>query len=297
MVSRPRVSIVLIFFNGERFIAETLESICVQTFSDWELIAVDDGSTDRSRNIVDRFARRDPQRVRCIEHPGRANRGMSASRNLGICATRAEFVTFIDADDVFLPDKLENDVALLDAHPRAAVAVSPNLRWFSWDESERGRSMDEVQDLRIPLEQIVEPPAILAAYLAEPTAVPLSLMIRRATLEQLGGYIEDFRGTFEDQVAMAKIFLAHPAYVSSRIGCKYRQHADSHVSQAAQQDQGWSPRLRFLGWLRVYLRQPGMMNHSVDFILRTELKKAASMQRRWRVRKTLAWLRGRLGRG
>ena len=295
MAASPRVSIILIFFNGERFIGDALESVCTQTFSDWELIAVDDGSTDGSRAVADEFARRDPIRICCVEHPGFANRGMSASRNLGIRASRGDYVTFLDADDVFMPDKLEQQVALLDAHPRAAVVVGPNLRWYDWGQEDRDRQRDVVQDLRVPMEQIVEPPDILAAYLREPKAVPLSLMIRRPALEQVGGYVDAFRGAFEDQAAMARIFLAHPAYVSSRIHCKYRQHPDSCVARATRHDQGWQPRLRFLHWLNTHLRQSGNDQPLIRAIVRSELRKTARAQWRWRVRRSLAGLKRMLG--
>ena len=92
---RPRVSVVLIFLDAERFLREAIESVLAQTFSAWELLLVDDGSTDGSSEIARCYAAEHPGAIRYLTHPGRENRGMSASRNLGIGAAAGEFVAFI----------------------------------------------------------------------------------------------------------------------------------------------------------------------------------------------------------
>ena len=78
------VSAVIIFFNEERFLEEAIESVRAQTYTNWELLLVDDGSTDGSSACARRHAAAEPGRVRYLEHPGRVNLGMSAARNLGI---------------------------------------------------------------------------------------------------------------------------------------------------------------------------------------------------------------------
>ena len=96
-----RVSAIVIFLNEERFLAEAIASVRAQTFRDWELILVDDGSSDGSAGIARAAAEEDP-RIRVLAHPGGANRGMSASRNLGLSDARGEFVAFLDGDDLLL---------------------------------------------------------------------------------------------------------------------------------------------------------------------------------------------------
>ena len=80
MPGAPMVSAIIIFLNGERYIAEAIESIRAQTFADWELILVDDGTTDGATAIARRYAAEHPGRIIYTEHPGHENRGMSASR-------------------------------------------------------------------------------------------------------------------------------------------------------------------------------------------------------------------------
>lgn len=82
-VRTPRISIVVPVYNAERYLDDTIRSVLAQSFREWELLLVDDGSTDGSTAIARRCAAADPARVRCLEHPGHANRGQFASRVLG----------------------------------------------------------------------------------------------------------------------------------------------------------------------------------------------------------------------
>src|SRR6266566_8733383 len=122
----------MIFLNAERFIEEAIESVFGQTYDDWELLLVDDGSKDGSTEIARRYAEEHSKRVRYFEHAGHQNRGMSASRNLGIRRSRGEFIGFLDADDVWLPHKLEQQLAILKAYPEAAMVYGPIQWWYSW---------------------------------------------------------------------------------------------------------------------------------------------------------------------
>jgi len=113
----PLVSVVAIFLNGERFLDEAIQSVIAQSYPHWELLLVDDGSTDGSSALARAWAEREPHRVRYLEHPGHRNHGMSASRNLGLHHARGEYLALLDADDVWLPGKLARQVEILQAHP------------------------------------------------------------------------------------------------------------------------------------------------------------------------------------
>src|SRR5262245_22187425 len=113
MRNRPGVSAIMIFLNAAQFLQEAIWSVFAQTYDDWELLLVDDGSTDGGTDIALRYAHRYPQRVCYLEHPGHQNRGMSASRNLGIRNAKGDYIAFVDADDVWLPSKLAQQVAVL----------------------------------------------------------------------------------------------------------------------------------------------------------------------------------------
>src|SRR5882724_10667425 len=103
----PVVSIVMIFRNAETFMEEAIESVFTQTYRNWELLLVDDGSSDASTSIASRYAAAYPAQVRYMEHPNHGHCGIARTRNLGIRSSVGEFVAFLDSDDIWLPDKLE----------------------------------------------------------------------------------------------------------------------------------------------------------------------------------------------
>ena len=124
MKNRARVSIVTPFLNAERFLAESVESVLAQTRDDWELLLVDDGSSDRSRAIACAYAARYPDRIHVLSHPENRHRGASASRNVGTARAVGEYIAYLDADDVYLPGKLAHQVPLLDAHPEVGIVYA-----------------------------------------------------------------------------------------------------------------------------------------------------------------------------
>ena len=112
MSPEPQVSVVTPAFNAERFLEETIRSVQSQTFGDWELIVVDDGSTDATRDIVTRLAGADP-RIRLVA--GRGRGGPAAARNRGIEEARGRYLAFLDGDDLWLPHKLEHQIEFMRA--------------------------------------------------------------------------------------------------------------------------------------------------------------------------------------
>jgi glycosyltransferase involved in cell wall biosynthesis len=124
----PCVSIVVPAYNAEAFLEATIRGVLAQTFTDFELLILDDGSTDATSEIARRHAT-DP-RVRVIRH---ANRGMSATRNAGLAMSRSEFVALLDADDVWHPRKLELQLAALAARPEADLCFTEFQTWHGED--------------------------------------------------------------------------------------------------------------------------------------------------------------------
>src|SRR5436305_7508812 len=116
MRSEPFVSAIIIFLNESRFIQEAIDSVLAQHYENWELFLVDDGSSDASTAIALRYAAHHAGRIRYLSHPGHVNRGMSASRNLGLKHATGRYVSFLDADDVWLPQKLVQQMSILESH-------------------------------------------------------------------------------------------------------------------------------------------------------------------------------------
>jgi glycosyltransferase involved in cell wall biosynthesis len=119
-MSQPGVSVVMAVYNGERFLAEAVEGVLAQTTPQWELVAVDDGSTDRSPQILAGYASRD-SRIRILRLP---HCGVSAAANAGIREARYDLIARTDSDDRMLPIRLERQLAFLAEHPELHVVCS-----------------------------------------------------------------------------------------------------------------------------------------------------------------------------
>ncbi|MEP0917140.1 glycosyltransferase [Leptolyngbya sp. DQ-M1] len=114
----PEISVIIPAFNSEKTVQETIRSVLNQTFTDFEVIVVDDGSKDSTLNVVSSVT--DP-RVKVFSYK---NAGVSTSRNRGFAQATGEYVSFLDADDLWTPDKLEAQYKALQKNPQAAVAYS-----------------------------------------------------------------------------------------------------------------------------------------------------------------------------
>ena len=106
----PAISIIVPIYNVERYLCECIDSIIAQTFVDWELLLIDDGSTDNSRLICEDYASKD-KRIRVTHKP---NGGVSSARNLGLDHAQGEYLTFVDADDWIDKDNLEICVSAME---------------------------------------------------------------------------------------------------------------------------------------------------------------------------------------
>jgi glycosyltransferase involved in cell wall biosynthesis len=114
----PLISVVIPVYNGEKTIRETITSVLNQTFLDFELLIINDGSTDSTLDIISSFK---DLRIQFFSYP---NAGLAATRNRGIALASGEYISFIDADDLWTPDKLEFQLKALQENPQASVAYS-----------------------------------------------------------------------------------------------------------------------------------------------------------------------------
>lgn len=167
----PLISVIIPVYNGEKTIQETIESVLNQTFIDLELIVINDGSQDATLKVVERIQ---DSRLKVFSYP---NAGQSTSRNRGISLATGEYISFIDADDLWTPDKLEAQLKALQANPKAAVAYS----WTDWiDESShnlgKGSRNTEQGEVFAKL--------LLNDFVANGSNV----LIRRQALNEVGGF-------------------------------------------------------------------------------------------------------------
>ena len=170
----PRVSVVMPVYNRERFLGEAIASILGQTYADLELIVVDDGSSDRSPDIISEYAARD---ARVVPVYLQQNVGRGAARNRGIERASGEYIAGMDSDDISLPDRLQRQVDFLDAQPEIGL-VSAQV-WI----------MRENEFWAYRPETVPTHPEIAWKLLFPPAAMHDNLLLLRAELlHAIGGY-------------------------------------------------------------------------------------------------------------
>jgi glycosyltransferase involved in cell wall biosynthesis len=250
------VSVATPFFNVEKYLAETIESVLAQSYSDWELLLIDDGSTDRSVAIAREYSERTAGLVRYLRHPDGGNHGVSAARNLGLANARGEFIAMLDGDDVWLPNKLADQVALLREHPTVGLVYGRTLYWHGWTGRAADQQGDHLRGLGVPAGVPIDGTRLLKLFLDGGAVVPTpsSMLVRRALVERVGGSEAQFRGMYEDQVLYAKLLLATRALPIDACWDKYRQHEDSTCALARRAGEERRSRLRYLTWVESYLR-------------------------------------------
>ena len=175
-MSQPKVSVLMSVYNGERYLREAVESILNQTFTDFEFIIVDDGSTDRTSEILKSYA--DPRLITINQ----ANKGVTQSLNKAIELARGEYIARMDADDISLPKRLQMQVEFLEKHPATVGLVGTSVIHFDED----GKTIMEKTLL-------TESSRIKEALLSENQFCHGSVMLRRECIEKAGRYREEFK--------------------------------------------------------------------------------------------------------
>ena len=214
----PLISVIIPAYNAQKTIRETIESVLNQTFKDFELIVIDDGSQDSTVEIVSAFS--DP-RLRLFSYP---NAGVSASRNRGLAQANSEFISFLDADDLWTPDKLEAQLRALEANPQAAVA-------YSWTDY-----IDESGQFLFPGNHPTATGDVYSELLIndflENGSNPL---IRREALIKVGGFDESLCGP-EDWELFIRLAACYPFVVVPRSQILYRLSTNSISFNLSRQE-------------------------------------------------------------
>jgi glycosyltransferase involved in cell wall biosynthesis len=265
------VSVIMIFLDEKRFIQEAIQSVLAQTYENWELLLIDDGSRDGSSEIARCIAAQHTTRVRYLEHTGHQNLGMSASRNLGVRHAKGTYVAFLDADDVWMARKLEQQLAILSSHPTADIVFGSVQWWYSWTGKPGDSQRDVVVRLNTRSNALIQPPGLLIPLIQKETVTSTVSLIRRDAILKAGGFEESFRGLYEDQAFFAKLCTTSAVYLADDCWYKWRKHSDSSCSTAVSDGQYRAARLAFLRWLENYLSMQNVMNAELSKILRRQI--------------------------
>ena len=250
-MATPDISVIIPVLNMRRFLPDAIESVYVQTETDWEIILVDDGSDDGSMELALEYVQRDPSRVRVLAPSSPSSRGASAARNRGLQIARGDFIAFLDADDIWLPEKLEHQRTLLDLHPAAAMTFA-RVHYFFENPAE-GTGWDQAF---APLEtRVYLPPELTMEFMrnADIYPCPTATLIRRSALMEVGGFEERFRKVRTDLAVWVKLSVYFPVYADSAFVARYRQHGQSSVARMFSDPEAYHRNeMDFWSWLLQY---------------------------------------------
>ncbi len=171
-MKQPLVSVVIPCYNVAEYVGATLDSVIAQSYTDWEVIAVNDGSKDHTLDVLRQYESAHPQRIRVLDVP---NGGACTARNLGLSHSQGTYLQFLDADDVLVVDKWHRQIDLLERD---------DLAWVVGDYDLYDHSLEEWQE-KVSLAGIEDAPLETAIVSIINTTNPL---YRLSTVRQVGGY-------------------------------------------------------------------------------------------------------------
>jgi glycosyltransferase involved in cell wall biosynthesis len=213
----PRVSVIIPTYNCQDYIIQAIESVLSQTDCNFELLVLDDGSTDETRTVLEPYQNR-------LRYIYQLNQGVASARNHGIREARGELVAFLDADDYFLPNKLAAQVARFDAEPELGIVHSG---WQRVDA--KGQLLKEIK----PWEYI--PELNLENWLKWKPVLPSAMMFRRHWLQFVDGFDARFPPAEDTDLALRLALKGCRAGWLRRITVGYRQHPGSAMHKGLPQ--------------------------------------------------------------
>ncbi len=217
---RPRVSVIIPTYNCDRYIAEAVESVLSQHYQDYEVLVIDDGSTDRTGSVLAVYG----DRIRIVVQE---NQGVAAARNHGLKLAQGDFVAFLDADDVMLPHKLAAQVAVFDADQSNASVGMVHSGWRRVDKD--GHRLMDVEPWH------TTPHLDLAGWLQWKPVLPSAMMFRREWLLQADGFDPRFPPAEDTDLVLRLALMGCETRWLEEITVLYRQHDESAMHKGLPQ--------------------------------------------------------------
>jgi glycosyltransferase involved in cell wall biosynthesis len=248
----PKVSVITCFLNLEPFLEEAIQSVLQQTWQNWELLLIDDGSTDNSSQIANKYSTEFPGKIIYKDHQGHKNHGLSFSRNTGISYSSGNLLAFLDGDDVWMPIFLENIINCW-KEKQVAMVCEATLYWHSWEDPTK---KDYKLEVGVPQNAVYSHPELLRRLYPLSTGTSpciCSLIVEKRAVLQYGCFELPFRGMYEDQAFHIKLYLHERIYISSDCNNKYRQRKTSLVNYSVTHGLYEKQRGFFLRWMEIYL--------------------------------------------
>ncbi|WP_152053995.1 glycosyltransferase family 2 protein [Tautonia marina] len=274
----PAVSVVIATYNYGRYLAGAIDSVLAQTFADFEVVVVDDGSTDQTPEVIRRYL--EDSRIRYLRHE---HLGQPRTKNAGIRAARGRYVAFLDADDRWLPSKLEKQVALFEVDPNPQIGVVYSRRgWI--DDQDRPIHRGE----RTPLRGDV-----LAPLFHRPFVCFSSSMVRRSVLDEVGLFDETTQYSIDYDLWLRIALKYHFDFVDEPLILYRTGHANM---SSRQHERVWCVRRILYRFLDEYGGRGRLDPELVDLTLAEHCCDVAAAAGQGRPIFALAWYLRALGK-
>lgn len=205
-IKTPLISVIMPAYNVQDYIQEAIDSVLLQTFINWELIIIDDGSTDRTAEIIKENKNKDNR----IKYFYQDNQGQSEARNLGFSKANGKYVAFFDSDDICFLERFTKQISFLETNEEVVVIGS----WFSIIGSDRVIKLPEYND------------AIRLALLSGNCIALSSVMVRKKSLEDFKLVFEKSKEPAEDYDLWFRLIMKGKFYNLQEVLIDYRTHSD-----------------------------------------------------------------------
>ena len=267
--SRDLVSVIVPFLNGSQWLTEALQSVLNQTYTNWELIVIDDGSEETHSAVAKDFCRQYSNKIIYTEHEGHVNKGVSISRNEAAKLARGKYLAFLDADDKWTPQKLADQLAQLAIYPQAQVVCDAYVIWHSWHYKQ---AKDFVQSIGAPAGCYAPATLNKILYPLQDTTspAPSGVMVTKAAFDNVGGFEPSFSGIYElyeDQAFFSKLYLQEAVCISEAANTWYRKRDNSMSSAGNDVTRYYTVRAFYLDWLQRYLYKHQIEDKRIDLLI------------------------------
>ena len=251
-MNNPKISVLMSAYNSEQYIAEAIESILNQTFSDFEFIIINDGSTDDTSAIIKGFENKD-KRIRFIDN--KVNQGISAVANFGLSIACGEYIARMDSDDISHPERFEKQVAYMDSHPECGV-LSASYHMFG-----------DVDHITVHPEYVGALDLLVGCYVANPVA-----MIRKSVMDKYNFVYDKNYICAEDYDLWARMVRVTEIHNLPDVLLEYRWHK-TNISKSCSEIQAENVK-RIRQGILDYLTHDKNIQHKVyDSIFKKHVKK------------------------
>lgn len=223
----PKVSVVVPVFNGEKYIAAAIESVLDQNYKDFEIIVVDDGSTDATEKIVRQFSG-------SLSYHRQENRGAGTARNLGVSLAQGDWIAFLDADDVWYPHKLAVQMENIETYPEVAFFYS------DMDQIDEEGRLGQQRFLSAKLDYRKGSRLIAVLFNNQPFPYPSTVLLRKDVFLEAGGFNPLFRGKYlEDLEFPARVKRISSMYFFPKSLVKYRVYNSHRTTDTSGWEWNW----------------------------------------------------------